>query len=74
MVAVVAAVALTCILSTTATASFSSHTVAKLLPTIVIGIAMKSTPHRIATDVTSCPHAVLGVTSPYLQREGGGAG
>ena len=32
---------------------------------MVIGIAMKSTPHRIATDVTSCPHAVLGVTSPY---------
>ena len=33
-------------------------------PTIVIGIAMKSTPHTMATDVTSLPPGVAGQRSP----------
>jgi len=40
-----------CILRTTRIASFSDQTAAKLLPTIVSGIAVNSTPQMIANDV-----------------------
>ena len=54
-----------CILSTTLIASFSSHTRANELPTMVMGIAMKSTPKMITTTVIALPAGVAGVMSPY---------
>lgn len=41
-----------------------SRTSANEEPTMVIGIAMKSTPPTMATDVSTLPKAVPGVRSP----------
>jgi len=54
----------TCILRTTRIASFSDQTAAKLLPTIVKGIAVNSTPQMIANDVMIWPMDVSGYRSP----------
>jgi len=51
-------------LRTTRIASFSDQTAAKLLPTIVKGIAVNSTPQMIANDVMIWPMDVRGYRSP----------
>lgn len=51
--------------STTSCTSLFDQTSWKDEPTMVIGIAMKSTPQTMATDVTSLPPGVAGQRSPY---------
>ena len=53
-----------CILRTTWMASFSDHTVTKLLPTMASGIDMKSTPATMAAAAMAWPALVEGVLSP----------
>jgi hypothetical protein len=55
-------------LSTTLMASFSSHTCAKELPTMVMGIAMKSTPHRMITALFKARRNRVSSRQTYLGR------